>query len=111
MHELNLHLRKQEIQKMIAEHQKLLMEAGQELSTINSSDYSVDLYEKEKNQATIELLEMELEKVNQAIDMLNAGEYGKCESCGGQIEEERLKRMINTKLCSDCARAQKNLMH
>lgn len=111
MHELNLNLRKQEIQKMIAEHQRLLMEAGRELSAFSHSDSVFDLYEREKSRAAIELLEIELEKVNQAIDRFNAGGYGRCESCGDEIDQERLQRIVNAKICSNCARLEGNLLH
>jgi RNA polymerase-binding transcription factor DksA len=62
------------------------------------------LYEREKDNGLLELLELELEKVNDAIKRYNSGQYGVCELCGKNIEKARLERVLNTTLCSECAR-------
>ena len=102
-HGASLYIRKQEIEKMIREKKDLLMEAGAELSVFNShADMGLELYEREKNQEIIELLEIELSRVNEALQKVAEGKYGVCDSCGGSIEEERLQRQINPSLCHKC---------
>ncbi len=112
-YQTSLHIRKQEIEKMMAEKREQLMEAGTELSIFShqADDVVVDLYEREKNTGIMELLEIELEKVNEALQKCAAGEYGKCESCGGTIEDERLKSRVNTALCQKCAQNKKKMLH
>lgn len=54
-------------------------------------------------------LELKLKDVNSALEKISAqggpassGEYGKCENCGKEIEEERLKAVPEAKLCIKC---------
>lgn len=44
-----------------------------------------------------------LQEINEALEKLEAGTYGLCESCGGQIPEARLEAMPAAKFCIDCA--------
>ena len=46
----------------------------------------------------------ELEQVNQALALLNAGEYGECVECGEPISEARLRALPYATLCIQCAR-------
>ncbi|WDT82148.1 MAG: TraR/DksA C4-type zinc finger protein [Candidatus Manganitrophus sp.] len=43
-----------------------------------------------------------LKKIDEAIDRINEGTFGVCESCGGQISVKRLKARPVTTLCIDC---------
>ncbi len=47
-------------------------------------------------------LESKLKNVNLALEKIEKGEYGKCEKCGKQIEEERLQAAPEAKLCVKC---------
>lgn len=80
-------------------------ESTDELSLYDQhpADTASDLYEREKDAGLLEMLEFELEKLNDAINRYNSGCYGICENCGRPIEEGRLKRMVNTTLCAQCA--------
>jgi RNA polymerase-binding transcription factor DksA len=44
-----------------------------------------------------------LVEVDEAISKLEAGTYGRCESCDGSISEARLEAMPAARLCIDCA--------
>ncbi len=44
-----------------------------------------------KNKALSDDLELRLRDVNSALDKIEKGNYGICETCGGEIPEERLK--------------------
>jgi DnaK suppressor protein len=45
----------------------------------------------------------ELDEVNAALRRLNAGEYGLCELCEGQIGQARLRALPWARLCIRCA--------
>ncbi len=45
-----------------------------------------------------------LKEVNEALKRLEDGKFGICESCGGNIEPERLELIPWTRYCSKCAR-------
>src|SRR3989344_2007704 len=47
-------------------------------------------------------LELKLRDVNSALEKIVKGEYGVCEKCGGEINEERLKVAPEARLCMKC---------
>ena len=59
-------------------------------------------------QETDELLRRRLERRLVDLDRVNRrleqGQYGKCESCGGDIPEERLAAVPDTTMCLACQR-------
>jgi RNA polymerase-binding transcription factor DksA len=44
-----------------------------------------------------------LREVEDALAKLDAGTYGRCESCGNEIAEARLEAMPSARLCIACA--------
>jgi DnaK suppressor protein len=44
----------------------------------------------------------ELTEIQQAIDRMRDGSYGICEECEQIIQLERLRKIPQTRLCSDC---------
>jgi DnaK suppressor protein len=47
-------------------------------------------------------LKERLQSIEEALDKMNRGEYGKCENCGKDISFELLKVNPESKLCKDC---------
>lgn len=43
-----------------------------------------------------------IQKIEEALQRIEAGKFGLCESCGGEISEERLRVRPVTTLCIDC---------
>ncbi len=104
--------RQHELEQMIARRKDELMipvtESTDELSLYDQhpADVGSDLFEREKDSGLLELLEFDLQKVTDALERYDHGQYGICEICGKQINPARLERLINTTLCVDCARTQ-----
>lgn len=48
-----------------------------------------------------------LREVDDALAKFEAGTYGKCESCGEQVGENRLEAMPSARFCMTCASAQR----
>ncbi|MGV8967989.1 MAG: TraR/DksA family transcriptional regulator [Cellulomonas sp.] len=46
-----------------------------------------------------------LADVDRALERLDAGSYGRCETCGGAIAADRLAARPGARTCIDCARA------
>ena len=46
----------------------------------------------------------ELAKINEALDRIRAGRYGKCDTCGSSIKTARLQAVPHATECIDCAR-------
>ena len=47
-------------------------------------------------------LELKLKRVNEALEKIENGSYGKCEKCEGDISYERLSIIPETKTCRNC---------
>ncbi|MBP8819149.1 MAG: TraR/DksA C4-type zinc finger protein [Syntrophomonadaceae bacterium] len=102
--------RKQELEQMTGTLQERLMtplaETTDELSLYDQhpADIGSEVFEREKDRGILELMQLELEKVHDALNKYEQGRYGVCEVCGQAIEPARLDRMVNTTLCVGCAR-------
>jgi RNA polymerase-binding protein DksA len=60
-------------------------------------------WERSRTQALIEQADAHLADIAAALEKLDAGTYGVCETCGEPIGEERLEARPAVKTCIDCA--------
>lgn len=67
------------------------------------ADMGTELYEREKDMALNTHAEGELEKVQNALQAIEDGTYGKCEVCGKDIQPERLEAIPYTTVCIEDA--------
>ena len=103
----------------IAEQKKRLQQKGAELlsrygrlsedaTATHSADWSEQAQERMNdevvdalgNEARVQLL-----LVEKALERIDAGIYGQCVGCQGQVAEERLKVQPEAALCMPCAQA------
>jgi len=47
-------------------------------------------------------LELRLQSINESLEKIKKGNYGKCEKCNKEINKERLLIYPAAKLCSEC---------
>ena len=47
-------------------------------------------------------LETRLRNINLALEKIKKGKYGKCEGCGKEIDDKRLKVLPAARLCMKC---------
>lgn len=59
-------------------------------------------FERGKDVGQKLFIEDRLAMIQEALDSIKKGTYGKCASCGKQIEEERLEAIPYTTLCRQC---------
>lgn len=80
------------------------MEATGELSTIDNhpADMGTEMFDRERNQALFHNEKHLLSKVEQALEKMNHGNYGKCDICGEEIPNERLDVMPSASTCINC---------
>lgn len=45
----------------------------------------------------------EIEQIDATLKKLDAGNYGKCETCGGKISKKRLEALPHAVQCIECA--------
>jgi len=106
--------KKEEIEQILKSKQedfaRPITESINDLSMYDQhpADIGSEMYEREKDAGMLELYELELEKINDAIQKYNQGKYGVCDECGQPIERRRLETLVNTTLCSNCARSKRD---
>jgi RNA polymerase-binding transcription factor DksA len=61
------------------------------------------IYQWELNLALRDRAEQHLAEIDQALEQIRTGAYGRCERCGGPIDPERLAVLPHTTVCSKCA--------
>lgn len=81
-----------------------LQDSISELSMYDNhpADLGSETFERSKDFALRELAEIDLAKVQDALDHIEEGTYGKCDSCGREIPLERLEAMPSTTMCVKC---------
>jgi DnaK suppressor protein len=70
------------------------------------ADTASETYERELDEGLEEDAREQLRKVDEALQRIEAGEFGKCEADGKEIPVERLEAVPWTTLCIDDARKQ-----
>lgn len=58
--------------------------------------------ERSQQITMVEQLRVRREDIQRALEKLDEGTYGKCESCGKEIPAERLEAVPAATLCVDC---------
>ncbi|MCR8845728.1 TraR/DksA C4-type zinc finger protein [Paenibacillus sp. SC116] len=82
-----------------------IKETTGELSPIDNhpADLATELYEREKDISLLEHHEIQLERIETALTLMEKGTYGTCVVCGQPIPYERLEAIPSTMYCvKDC---------
>jgi len=66
------------------------------------ADTATDIYDKELHLDLTEKNKKLLMDVEDALNKIDEGRYGKCEKCGRDISLERLKALPFSKMCIKC---------
>ena len=83
-----------------------LLEWSDELSSYvnHPADLGSETFEMEKHRALNSHQQKYLEDIHDALNKIENGTYGICETCSKEIEYERLKALPYAKECIDCAK-------
>ncbi len=103
---------------ILAERERILHELGRIEESINQAseeiegskqsysnhlaDLGTDYMEKEKNYYYASQEGSYLKALEEALELIEAGEYGKCMECGELIAPKRLEAMPAAKFCIVC---------
>jgi DnaK suppressor protein len=68
----------------------------------DSADIASDYYERELAWGLSETERLRLQEVEDALERIESGTYGKCDRCGNQISSPRLEALPFAKLCVEC---------
>lgn len=95
--------------RLLAERAEVLQELDTLVSRLETKgDYELGegdpmIYQWELNLALRERAQQHLAEIEEALQQLDMGIYGRCERCGKPIEPERLAVLSHTTVCSQCA--------
>ncbi len=83
---------------------KSLIESTSELSTYDNhpADLGSETYELGRQQALDRHQDKQMKEVQTALERVEKGSYGYCETCGDSIAFERLDAIPETSLCLEC---------
>lgn len=72
---------------------------------MDQSAEAMEVSEYQDNLSVEANLEMQLRDVNNALEKIEKGEFGKCEKCQGEISGDRLEALPHAKTCLNCAKS------
>ncbi|MEW6515713.1 MAG: TraR/DksA family transcriptional regulator [candidate division FCPU426 bacterium] len=75
----------------------------------DAADFASDFYERELAMGLTETERVRLQEVEEALDRLESGKYGKCETCGNLISTSRLEALPFARLCIECKSKEEKL--
>ena len=97
------------LEQMLAdleESARVLQRGGDigELSTIDQhpADSGANLVDNDREEASIEILQAQQERVREALARVDAGTYGRCVDCGSELPDERLEARPEAARCVNC---------
>jgi DnaK suppressor protein len=75
-----------------------------ELSTIDQhpADSGTNLADADREEASLEILHAQQERVREALARVDAGSYGRCVDCGSELPDERLEARPDAARCVNC---------
>ncbi|MDK2798625.1 MAG: hypothetical protein PWQ70_244 [Clostridiales bacterium] len=78
--------------------------SADELSNYDNhpGELGTQVFELEQNMALQVNEEYNIQEINDALQRIEDGSYGKCAFCGKEIDEERLEVIPYARLCIDC---------
>jgi RNA polymerase-binding transcription factor len=104
MKELESVIEKLNAQKEVLKERLERVDAS--LRKTHAKDWSEQAQERENDEVVEALgsnIRVELNQINEALDRVESGEYGKCAICDGPIRVARLEALPYTDRCLTCA--------
>jgi DnaK suppressor protein len=72
------------------------------------AEQGAELSTRELNLSCRESIGQEMREIGEALERVNAGAFGLCESCGATISPERLEAIPYATLCRECKMAEED---
>jgi DnaK suppressor protein len=104
--------------KVLLDHKQSLLEKVKISSTNSknevsnevkdSADIASDYYERELAWGLSETERLRLQEVEDALERIENGSYGKCDVCGSMISAPRLEALPFARLCVECQSKQES---
>ncbi len=72
---------------------------------LHMADVGTENYDQEFTLSLIENESLTLEEIQEALNRIDSGRFGRCEECDAAIPKPRLQALPYTRHCIQCARA------
>jgi RNA polymerase-binding transcription factor DksA len=69
---------------------------------MHPADYASNVGEADREEASIEVIAAQRERLVRALERLDAGSYGKCIDCATALPDERLEAKPDAERCVPC---------
>lgn len=75
-----------------------------ELTSVDQhpADSGTNLADADREEASLEILHAQAERVREALARVDAGTYGRCVDCGSELPDERLEARPDAARCVNC---------
>ncbi len=79
-------------------------ESGGEIDelVLHPADYASNVGEADREEASVEVIAAQRERVVRALERLDGGTYGKCVDCATTLPDERLEAKPDAERCVPC---------
>ena len=79
-------------------------ESGGEIDELvqHPADYASNVGEADREEASLEVIAAQRDRVSRALERLVAGSYGQCVDCGTSMPDERLEAKPEAERCVPC---------
>lgn len=95
----------EELDEIVAgNHDQPGMAAHESVYRTHMADAGTDTFERARDLTLEHNVRDMLERVNLALERVEAGTYGVCDTCGEPIGSDRLKALPYADMCIDCKR-------
>lgn len=68
---------------------------------LHAADVASEVFEREKQRSIRHQVEGDLRDVDDALRRLDSGEFGRCETCGAALGDERITAVPATRFCTE----------
>lgn len=69
---------------------------------LHPADYASNVGEADREEASIEVIAAQRERIQRALERLDAGSYGRCVDCATRLPDERLEAKPDAERCVPC---------
>ncbi len=94
-----------EREQVLGELAGIVVEGPGQMTYGSQAAAATHVFEQQRDLALRDRDQQHLAAIDAAIVRLDAGTYGRCESCGNPVGAERLEALPSAALCIDCQRA------
>ena len=81
------------------------LSANESGTTQHPADFASEVTNRMESEGLVRTVELQRRRVQDALDRLDNGKYGRCEVCGQEIDDERLEARPEVSTCREHADA------